>query len=317
MTPDWTALAEAFGLADARPLPQLKLCGSPERCAARMAVSGRDADGQERTLILEVLAPGQFGRRGAIAVYLGQLAAAGLTPLAPYLPGPEGTYIRDVDGVPCMAQPYVPSEELDRPGYLRTAWRGEALGNFLAELRRASEGIEPPAHDPSSELPLYIPLLVSTILEREPEVAPALAPVLHQLESFLGRWDSLPLAAAHGDLHPVNVLWGGDHIRAVIDWEFTTLRPEGYDLANALSCMGFEDPRGLGGECALGLVRAVRGAGLLAERSWETLPDLVLALRFAWLSEWLRRDDREMLGLELDYMALLARNRERLLALWG
>jgi hypothetical protein len=31
----------------------------------------------------------------------------------------------------------------------------------------------------------------------------------------------------------------------------------------------------------------------------------VAASRFGWLSEWLRRGDREMLGLELDYLDLL------------
>jgi homoserine kinase type II len=39
-------------------------------------------------------------------------------------------------------------------------------------------------------------------------------------------------------------------------------------------------------------------------------------MRFAWLSEWLRKDDREMIGLELDYMDLLIQNRDALARVW-
>lgn len=42
-------------------------------------------------------------------------------------------------------------------------------------------------------------------------------------------------------------------------------------------------------------------------------PVLVLAIRFAWLSEWLRKNDRPMLGLEADYMALLVKSRAALI----
>jgi homoserine kinase type II len=38
------------------------------------------------------------------------------------------------------------------------------------------------------------------------------------------------------------------------------------------------------------------------------LIEFVIAIRFAWLSEWLRHEDREMIALETDYMNLLADN---------
>jgi homoserine kinase type II len=40
-------------------------------------------------------------------------------------------------------------------------------------------------------------------------------------------------------------------------------------------------------------------------------------LRFAWLSEWLRRDDREMVDLEAVFIGLLLENRETLEKGWG
>jgi len=60
----------------------------------------------------------------------------------------------------------------------------------------------------------------------------------------------------------------------------------------------------------------MRDEGGFAETSWTCLPEFVVALRFAWLSEWLRKDDVEMIGLELDYMDLLIEHRGRLRRVW-
>jgi homoserine kinase type II len=43
---------------------------------------------------------------------------------------------------------------------------------------------------------------------------------------------------------------------------------------------------------------------------------MVLAIRLAWLSDWLRRDDREMIELETDFIGLLSASREVLGRAW-
>lgn len=58
--------------------------------------------------------------------------------------------------------------------------------------------------------------------------------------------DQLPLSFCHGDLHPLNVIWYQDRIKAVIDWEFTGMNPDIYDAANLVGCAGIENPNGLG-----------------------------------------------------------------------
>jgi homoserine kinase type II len=45
--------------------------------------------------------------------------------------------------------------------------------------------------------------------------------------------------------------------------------------------------------------------------------DFIVALRFAWLSEWLRKSDKEMIELEQVYMRLLIENKEQLVHSWG
>jgi len=44
---------------------------------------------------------------------------------------------------------------------------------------------------------------------------------------------------------------------------------------------------------------------------------LTLALRFAWLSEWLRKDDGEMIAMETAYMRLILNSRQTLERAWG
>lgn len=62
----------------------------------------------------------------------------------------------------------------------------------------------------------------------------------------------------------------------------------------------------------------LKGSGrILSVAGWQTLPDLTLAIRFAWLSEWLRKSDTEMVSLELTYIYLLMDNHKKLKTLWG
>jgi len=53
----------------------------------------------------------------------------------------------------------------------------------------------------------------------------------------------------------------------------------------------------------------MKEAGIISKTSWRYLVEFIVALRYAWLSEWLRQKDTEMISLELDYMRLLIENK--------
>jgi homoserine kinase type II len=53
----------------------------------------------------------------------------------------------------------------------------------------------------------------------------------------------------------------------------------------------------------------LKGGAGYAEAGWACFPDLVAGTRFAWLSDWLRRDDREMVDLEAVLIGLLVEGR--------
>jgi homoserine kinase type II len=146
---------------------------------------------------------------------------------------------------------------------------------------------------------------------------PRIIPVLAFLEKdFMSVCDRLPVRFCHGDYHPLNIIWGEQDILSVIDWEFSGIKPEIYDLVNMVGCLGIEHPSSLVGDLVKNLIAQVTAADLYSDISWDHFIEFVVAMRFAWLSEWLRKDDKEMIGLELDYMDLLIRNRDVLSRAW-
>ncbi len=84
-----------------------------------------------------------------------------------------------------------------------------------------------------------------------------------------------------------------------------------------IGCLGMEKPQSLTGDLVFEFVKHLKESGLIAEKSWASLFEFVLALRFAWLSDWLKRSDLEMIDLEAVYIQLLLDNREIFIRSWG
>ena len=63
-------------------------------------------------------------------------------------------------------------------------------------------------------------------------------------------------------------------------------------------------------------IQDLRAAGCFDASGFAVLPEFVIALRFAWLSEWLRKKDEEMVEMETDYVKLLLLHLEDLREAW-
>ncbi len=122
---------------------------------------------------------------------------------------------------------------------------------------------------------------------------------------FMEVYDTFSKSFCHGDYHPVNIIWSTNGINAVIDWKFCGYKPEIYDVANLIGCIGMENPQSLLGDLIAELIQHLRQAKLFSEVSWRYLVEFMLDLRFARLLEWLRKSDKEMIKLEQIYMRLL------------
>ncbi len=252
-------------------------------------------------------------------------------------------YVLDHAGFPWQVTPFIEGAPLPRPDYLGHGWRGAAVAACILDLVHAGGALEtiPPAEhcdDGRQGVVAYVKHMVSVIAERHPGIRQRLAPVLPVMETLPDVLASQPVVLAHGDLHPLNIIWKGDvpapdtahrdipgtpgretthhAIAGVIDWEFAGARPLLYDAANCVGCVGFEHPSGLRGPFVLGLVHTLHRGGISADML-RLLPDMVIASRFGWLSEWLRKRDHEMLEMELDYFDILVHQRRALADLWG
>ena len=293
--------------------PEAPLAGSPERSLFRTVVE--DAEG--RRLILEQLKPSTLALKREIAATLDYLARKGLAGVHPCLRGADGSFIEKAAGGFWQVSAFIDGIELVRPDYTREAWRGRALARFLVEMKGKAADI--PFGRPGRPFSIaeFTRDLMARMARHHPERAAAVRGVCDDLEGhFFAAHDRLPVCFCHGDPHPVNVIWGEGGIRGVIDWEFSGYKPELYDAALVLGCVGMENPAALAGELALSFIAELRAAGCFDASGFAVLPEFVTALRFAWLSEWLRKQDPEMVEMETDYIRLLHGGRENLRRAW-
>jgi homoserine kinase type II len=295
----------------ARVRPDLQPAGSPERSLERVVIEAEAG----QLYLVERLDPRVAPHKMRVAAILDVLTRAGLDKAHAYLADSAGWHVLPLGGSYWQISPYLQSEPVPRPGWVWEAWRGQALADFYLDLRRVATGLALPPGEPYS-IHDFVADLHQRLSRERPELASQVAPIV---ESLLERWlgPDVPLHTAfcHGDPHPLNVIWQGQEIRAVIDWEFCGTKPQAYDVALLIGCAGSEDPEALTGELVRAHLARLRAGGHPGADD-PALWALVLGVRFGWLSEWLRRADEEMVALELDYMRLLVERQEVLRAAW-
>lgn len=306
------AVLRCWDIAFVRVRPDLDPPGSPDRTLDRAVVE----DDRGRLFRLEKIGFLNVERKneiGRIQAVLGRRLPEVIPPLAL----PNGTFVAEIDEAFWQATPFVEGVPLVRPAYAGNGWRGPVLADFLSRLKAAEA--ERPASDrlPDFSAGCFISDLEQKIEHRDSVLMNRLRPAVRRLEEkFFPAEDALPSGFAHGDFHPLNVVWSESGMRAVVDWEFCGWKPELYDAALLVGCLGMEHPKFLDGDFVHGLLDRLRANAAYADSSWKAFFDLVLALRFAWLSDWLRRSDLEMIELETVYIGILLEHRDFFIRRW-
>ncbi len=292
---------EPWGLKTLTRHTEKNIPGSPERAVSRSVIE----DTENRLWLIERIAGTQVQRRISIAENIQTLQDSGMDWLLPYQKTTEGEFTADIMGFPWQLSPFYESDELQRPEYIYDKQIGTSLAGFVVQLRKHTAWKKMTGSNDDFTMLEYSRQLSETISERQPEVYKRLEPICARLFPRMEQFPKLPKAFCHGDFHPLNVLWKGKDIGAVIDWEFSGIRPEIYDVANMIGCVAFENPAALGEGLIPAFMDGLYDQTNIADESYESLPAFIPSLRFAWLSEWLRKKDHEMLEMELDFMELL------------
>jgi len=310
---DIDSVLECWGIAPARVRLDIPIPGSPERSLGRNVIE----DGAGRLWLLERLDPRAAARKQEIAEAVAFIGTR-MAEAKPYLAYEPGRFVLEREDFAWQVSPYVSGLALDRPGFAFEAWRGGVLAGLAARLREAVKDMPNAASGQVLPLDRFIGDLTEKVRLREPALFVRLGPAVGTLrEKLFPRLAALPKAFCHGDFHPLNMIWSGTGVEALIDWEFCGPRPEMYDAALLVGCLGMEDPRALEGGLVRELVSGLRARAGYAAESWQVFPELVLALRFAWLSDWLRRGDAEMVDLETVFIGLLCGGRAALERAWA
>lgn len=283
----------------------LKIEGSPERTVSRIVIE----DKYGALFLLEKFAKSKYALRRQVASAVAYLNDNGLSRAVACIRDVKGGWLPFFNGACYQISKFHTSTGIKRPQYLSSVETGRSFADFLVCLSGAADGIETIIEPVPFSIKSYIYTLFKKMKVHDPDVYDAFCPVLSFLEEqFMDVHDSLPLGFCHGDLHPLNVIWDHDRILAVIDWEFTGFKPEIYDAANLIGCAGIENPNGLGREMVMTFISGLRKCKVFNETGWRYFPEYLIALRFAWLSEWLRKKDVPMIEMEAAYLKLLIKN---------
>lgn len=288
--------------------------GSPERTLSRGVIQTRGGD----LFLLEKFSKNKFQIRRQVAWAVDYLNQKGLDQALSSFRTNGGEFLPFFKEGCFQLTPFMDSTGVNRPEYLSCAPMGKNFALFLIGLSRAASHIETRRVFKPFSIKNYIYKLFGEMKVHDPRVYDKFLPFLRVLEKeFMAIHDRLPLSFSHGDLHPLNVIWNKEKIRAVIDWEFAGMKPDIYDAANLVGCAGIEDPDGLGMAMVMTFLDEMRHHGTISDVGWQFFPEYVLALRFAWLSEWVRKKDRQMLEMEEVYMAILVDHMDELRHGWG
>ena len=305
-------LAPFWGIKPKRLCPDMVVPGSPERCLERSVVEGSEG----RFFILEKIPQQSVEKRERIAGALQYLRGRGLLEIHPYLFA-KGKSVLETESGAFQMGLYIEGIELIRPDYVSDGWRGQAMADFLVRLRQASVDMTAFRDDVPFSIKDYIRDFMDILQHHQSVLFKALTPVRNFLRTgFIALHDEIPVAFCHGDYHVLNIVWGSDHLRGVIDWEFAGMKPELYDAALLIGCIGVEDPEALVGDFVLEFIRVLKEKGGISEPSWGALLEFVIAIRFAWMAEWLRKQDVAMIELEMAYLNLLIENADQLKREW-
>jgi homoserine kinase type II len=290
----------------------LVIAGSPERTDFRVVLETKDGG----LFLVENFSDKLVEVKEKIINVLEFLENKELGKINNYIKNQDGKYIIEDQGKFWQLQKFITGTKLDRINYIFEEWRGEVLAEWLINFKNKSKDIKVKNQEVFS-LKDYVYQIYTDVQNHNPEIIPRLKPIIDFLESnLMDNYNQLPIAFCHGDYHPVNVIWSKDNIQAVIDWEFCGLKPEIYDIANMVSCVGMENPECLQRGLIIGFIKKIKSTKLIQDISWKYLIDAMIAIRFAWLAEWLRKDIPEMIELELIYMHLLKDNYQDLNKIW-
>lgn len=314
MSFDYSLILESWDITFQRSHPELIISGSPQRSSYRIVIEDID----QNKYVLEKIPKNKFQHKQLISQTLEYLVAQQINGIHSHVKNKDNTFLTEFNGSFWQLNPYISGSSLNRLEYVFDEWRGKKSAAFLINLWKNTTNISNVIHLPFFSLKDYVLKMANDMKTFNPSEYQKVLPILSYVTTdFFTQFNKIPTRFCHGDYHPLNIIWGETCIKAVIDWEFLGTKIETYDMANLLGCIGMEEPTSLINDFAVTFIQDIKDSMLLSDSSLSYLFECMLSLRFAWLAEWLRTKDREMIDLELDYLLLLLDRKDEIKKEWN
>ncbi|MEE9369275.1 MAG: phosphotransferase [Pontiella sp.] len=285
--------------------------------AEQPALSTTFVDTNKDRWSLERIAEETYSRKLSIAETLELLENQGCNQIHPYKRNSLGQFITAYSGQLFMLRPQIKGIAMPLDTWNSEGWRPDAMADFIISLHQTAAGISIPNDGKAYAIIDFVKRKTEAFDRHRPEVSDSLNRVFHVLEdSLFPALSSLPTAFCHGDFNPMNIVWGTEVIRSVTHWELCGFKPEAYDAALIVGCIGFHNPDMLISDFTTRFIRRLRDAALYTEGTWEIFYELVIATRYGWLSEWMYTHDEKSRDLETLYMNLLVTQKNYILKKW-
>jgi homoserine kinase type II len=138
----------------------------------------------------------------------------------------------EIGGKLAMLFAYAPGEDLAPTAI--TPDRCRRIGEQLGRLHELAAGF--PVARPNPYGRAWVGDRLRELAADPPDAeAKAVLPLLDDELAFAQRLPGAPRGLLHGDLFPDNVLWIGDRVSAILDWEMCGIDPFAYDLGVAVN----------------------------------------------------------------------------------
>jgi homoserine kinase type II len=275
-------------------------------------------DMEGRRWVLEKITSDASAHKLAIAEILETLANHDMEAILPYGRNTLGQFITRYAGQLCMLRPLSKGITVNQKAWFKGPWRAEALAGFLTKLQCVAEACDFNDNAQAFSVIALVQQRMDAFLRHRPDVARSLDPVFQGLEKTLFPIiDRLPAKFCHGDFQPRNLAWGEGTIASIVGWEHCGIKPEGYDAATMVGALGFDNPDALINAFTRRFIGRLRDEAPYAAISWQGFYDLVIAIRFGWLTEWIRTNNEKARDLEMLYMNLLTAQKDYILKKWG
>ena len=278
--------------------------GAPSRMAGRAVVLDKNG----RKYLIEKHHFWNLEKKQKIAENIDIINNSGFSTCTPYLKNRDGKSVCEYKDRAWMVQQFIENDILKRPDYLDDAIKGKNAAHTLLKLYEVTSKLKMNDIHGKFSLADHTKNLILKIKRSYPEIHNEIKDVVNMIEQLFNHSiKDQRVIFCHGDYHPLNILWRGDEIISVIDWEFSGYRPALTDVANITGCAGFENISAFDRDFVKEFIKVIEKSGFFSDAELKNLMFFVLLFRFSgWLNEWINDKDVEMIQREISYLKKLS-----------